>query len=84
MIVDHFANEDLSRCIELMEKYESLNLGFVDASVVAMCERRKVLNILTTDPKHFSVMRPKLPQPFQLFPERAPSSSTRNPKPGRY
>ncbi len=68
MSVDHFVNEDLSRCVELMEKYERLNLGFVDASVVAMCERRKVFDILTTDRKHFSVVRSKLDQPFQLFP----------------
>lgn len=68
MIVDHFANEDLSRCAELMKKYENLNLGFVDASVVAMCERRKIFDILTTDRKHFSVVRPKFDEPFQLFP----------------
>ena len=68
MILDHFPDDDLSRCIELIEKYDSLNLGFVDASVVAMCERRKISAILTTDRKHFSVVRSNLGSPFQLLP----------------
>ncbi len=68
MTLDHFRDEDLSRCIELMGKYDRLNLGFVDVSVVAMCERRNISAILTTDRKHFSVVRSKQDRPFQLLP----------------
>lgn len=66
--LDHFQEEDLFRCMELMEKYKRLNLGFVDVSVVAMCERRNISTILTTDRKHFSVVRSKQDRSFQLLP----------------
>ena len=68
LILDHFATEDLIRSVELLDQYDSLNLGFVDASVIAMCERRKILAILTTDRRHFSVVRSKLGSAFHLFP----------------
>ena len=68
LLVDNFAAEDLNRCLELLGKYQDLNLGFVDASLIAMCERRKISTILTTDRKHFSVVRSKLDTPFQLLP----------------
>lgn len=68
LILDHFASEDLVRCHQLMDKYANLSLGFVDASVIAMCERRKISAILTTDRKHFSVVRSKSGLPFQLLP----------------
>jgi hypothetical protein len=68
MTIDHFRNEDLSRCLELMGKYNRLNLGFVDVCVVAMCERRNIPTILTTDRKHFSVVRSRQNRPFQLLP----------------
>jgi predicted nucleic acid-binding protein len=68
MILDHFPDDDILRCRQLMEKYGNLNLGFVDAAVIAMCERRKISAILTTDRKHFSGVRSKLGLPFQLLP----------------
>jgi predicted nucleic acid-binding protein len=68
VVLDHFPDDDLQRCRQLMEKYANLNLGFVDAAVIAMCERRKISAILTTDRKHFSVVRSKLGIPFRLLP----------------
>jgi predicted nucleic acid-binding protein len=68
MTLDHFRDEDLSRCKELMQKYNRLNLGFVDVSVITMCERRNISTILTTDRKHFSVVRSKQDRSFQLLP----------------
>lgn len=66
--VDHFQSEDLARCSELLTRYGDLNLGLVDASVVAVCERRNVFTILTTDRKHFSVVRSKQGRSFDLHP----------------
>ncbi len=68
LLVDHFEQNDLARCSELIRKYADLNLGFVDASIVAVCERRGILSILTTDRKHFAIVRSKKGQAFQLLP----------------
>jgi hypothetical protein len=59
LAVEHFNFEDLERCIALLKKYGDLNLGFVDASVIAISERLKVYKIMSTDRRHFSAVRPK-------------------------
>jgi uncharacterized protein len=68
LTLDHFAAEDLARTVELLDQYDSLNLGFVDASVIAACERRRISSILTTARKRFTVVRSKSGAPFQLLP----------------
>lgn len=66
--IEHFNTADLSRCIELLKKYEDFNIGFVDASMIAISERLNICKILTTDRKHFSVVRPKHCEAFMLLP----------------
>jgi len=56
--VEHFNSGDLIRCNELLTKYKDLNIGFVDASIIAISERLNVCKILTTDRRHFSVVKP--------------------------
>jgi uncharacterized protein len=58
-ILEPVAFEDLSRILELLIKYEDLNLGFADGSIVAIAERLKTNKILTLDRKHFDVVIPK-------------------------
>jgi predicted nucleic acid-binding protein len=60
--------EDLVRAAALMDKYSDLPLGFVDASVVAMAERLETRDILTTDRRHFSVIRPRHARTLTLLP----------------
>lgn len=50
--------EDITRAAGLMEEYADLPLGFVDATLVATAERLGVREILTTDRRHFGVVRP--------------------------
>lgn len=66
--IDHFQAEDLDRCSELLRRYKDLNLGLVDASIVSACERRGIFDILTTDRKHFSVVKSKQGKHFCLLP----------------
>src|SRR5437868_9884552 len=49
---------DVARAAALMRRYDDLPLGFVDAVVVAMAERLGLREILTTDRRHFGVVRP--------------------------
>lgn len=50
--------EDISRIIEILTKYEDLNIGYTDSSIIAIAERLKTNKILTLDKKHFSIIVP--------------------------
>jgi len=50
--------EDVVRATALMQEYADLPLGFVDATVLATAERLGAREILTTDRRHFGVIRP--------------------------
>ncbi len=66
--VEHLTLSDLARCAQLVEQYSDLPLGFVDASVVAVAERRGITTIATIDHRHFRVVRPRSGSAFQLVP----------------
>lgn len=66
--IEHFTREDLKRINELLKTYSDINIGFVDASIVAIAERLKTTRILTTDRRHFSTIRPSHCPSFTLLP----------------
>lgn len=66
--IEGLTSEDFRRSFQLLETYSDLNIGFVDASLVAIAERSKIHRILTTDRKHFSIIRPRHCQTFELLP----------------
>lgn len=59
---------DIVRAVELMREYADLPLGFVDATVAATAERLGIREILTTDRRHFGVIRPQHTGAFELLP----------------
>jgi uncharacterized protein len=59
---------DVSRAAELASKYADLDLGVVDASVVALAERLKVERVLTLDRRDFSAVRPRHCAALTLLP----------------
>lgn len=59
---------DYARAIELVETYADLGLGFVDASVVAVCERLDVVRVATLNRRDFAVVRPAHCEAFELVP----------------
>jgi predicted nucleic acid-binding protein len=48
---------DLVRAMELDAKFHQLKLGLVDGLVAAVAERRRINRVLTTDRRHFGVIR---------------------------
>jgi len=60
--------EDLARAADLILAYADLPLGFVDASIVAMAERLDVATLVTTDRRHFAVVRPAHVPRLRLVP----------------
>lgn len=61
-------DSDWARIAGLMEEYLDLPLGMVDASVIAMAERRGLEIIATLDQGHFRVVRPRHVEAFTLVP----------------
>jgi len=69
MSVEALHAQDINRASQLMETYLSLNIGFVDASVIAIAERRGITQVLTTDRRHFSAVVPNHCKQLSLLPE---------------
>jgi len=66
--VEELGPDDLGRTIELMERYTDLDVGFVDAAVLAIVERLGERKLATLDRKHFGTMRPRHVDALELLP----------------
>jgi len=55
--VDSLVEKDLPRATELLAQYERLELGLVDAVVMAQAERHRARVIVTTDLRHFRAVK---------------------------
>lgn len=67
-ITEALEAEDTERSATLLHDYIDLPLGFVDATVVAIAERLGTREILTTDRRHFGVIRPLHAKTLMLLP----------------
>ena len=61
--------DDLRRASDLERQYQDLDLGLVDASVIALCERLGETKVATLDRRDFSVVRPSHCDSLHLLPE---------------
>ncbi len=59
---------DLERCLGFQRTYADLEVGVVDASVLALVERLGEPKLATLDHRHFAVMRPQHIPALQLLP----------------
>jgi len=66
LAVENLSAKDWTRTLDVMRSYTQL--GFVDATVVAIAERLKVRTIATTDRRHFGMVRPAHVDRFTLVP----------------
>lgn len=62
------SREDFARMAELVERYSDFPLGGTDASVIALAERLDAAVILTLDRRHFSAIKPRHRDAFELVP----------------
>ena len=69
-ILEPLDDDDVVRSAEIMRQYRDLPLGFVDASLVAIAERLDAREILTTDRRHFRVVRPQHVRSLALVPSQ--------------
>jgi hypothetical protein len=59
---------DWQRYAELVERYASLRLDLIDASLVAVAERLKLTTLATLNRRDFAVVRPQHTDAFELLP----------------
>jgi predicted nucleic acid-binding protein len=59
---------DLARIVEILKKYNSLDIGYVDGAIVAIAERLKINRIFTLDRKHFNSLIPLGFDYFEIYP----------------
>ena len=68
LLVEPVLDSDWRRIAELTEQYADLPLGIVDASVVALAERRDIDTIASLDHRHFATVKPRHVAAFVLVP----------------
>jgi predicted nucleic acid-binding protein len=61
-------DRDLERCKEIQEQYYDLQIGVVDASVIALAERLDEPKVASLDQRHFTAVRPRHRAYLRLVP----------------
>ena len=67
-VLEDLEMQDVSRAADIMRQYEAFPVGFVDASLVALAERLWTVDVLTTDRRHFTALRPRHARALALHP----------------
>jgi predicted nucleic acid-binding protein len=67
-VVADLLPEDYPRVREIMDRYADADVGFVDASVLAVAERLDEPKLATLDRRHFAIMKPRHVQAMELLP----------------
>jgi uncharacterized protein len=68
LFIEPVTIEDIGRSLEIMRDYSNLNLGLVDASIIAIAERLGISKILTTDRRHFAIIKTNQGRHLELLP----------------
>ena len=67
-VVEDVAESDYSRITEIVDRYADLDVGFVDAAILAIVERLGEPKLATIDHRHFTVIRPTHVEALELLP----------------
>jgi len=67
-ILEPITSADLQRVIEILNQYADSRLDFVDATIIAIAERRNITRILTLDRRDFTIIRPRHCSHFEILP----------------
>jgi len=71
--VAEFDRADVDAAAAVIRRYEDLNVGLADASIVVLADRHRTVDILTFDARHFRAMRGPAGRPFRLLPDDYPA-----------
>ena len=67
-VVVDLVQSDYPRVRELCDRYADADIGFVDASVLAIVERLNEPKLATLDRRHFGLLRPRHRESIELLP----------------
>lgn len=62
---------DVGRAAKVLGRYDDLDIGLADASVVVLAERYGTHDVLTLDERHFRAVRALDGRPFRILPADA-------------
>jgi predicted nucleic acid-binding protein len=66
-----FANADVPRAEEIVNRHADLAISLADASIVVLAERYGTHDVLTLDERHFRVLTTSDGEPLRLLPSDA-------------
>jgi uncharacterized protein len=69
--LEPFGADDIARALAVMRRFDDLELGLADASIVVLADRHECDDVLTLDERHFRALRHGGNQPFRLLPADA-------------
>jgi uncharacterized protein len=67
--IEDLLPQDYRRVREICDRYSDADIGFVDASVLAVVERLREPKLATLDLRHFGLLRPRHVDGLRLLPE---------------
>ncbi len=67
-VLESIISSDLERATEILDQYADSQLDFVDATIIAIAERRNITRILTLDRRDFTIIRPQHSPFFEILP----------------
>jgi len=66
--LETFAAVDVGHAIEIFDRYQGLDRGLADASILVLAERYGTRDVLTLDERHFRAVRDSHGRPFRILP----------------
>ena len=66
--LEAITKSDLKRVRQIMVRYESANLDFVDCCIMVLSERLNITQVCTFDRRDFSIFRPEHCEYLELLP----------------
>lgn len=66
--MEAFEANDVAAAERVIGRYQALELGLADASLVVLAHRYGIRDVLTLDQRHFRVLRGPGGRPFRLLP----------------
>jgi uncharacterized protein len=66
-----FESSDVHRVAEVIRRYDDLNIGLADASIVVLAGRYGTSRVLTFDERHFRALRTPVGDAFVVLPADA-------------
>ena len=66
--LEPFDGADVAAASAIVERYDDVNVGLADASIVVLAHRHGTHDVLTLDERHFRALRDPEGRPFRILP----------------